>query len=181
MHAMKLGRVLAVCALTAALSQAAWGADSHWSRGIIAVASTDVGRHVGGSGYGNVWSTLRVNSTFSASAVRDLYVYTFWTRLSGEHLLTVRFYSPDGHLYQRLVLPVSVGRPSSPTRQVEGVETPIDVQRAAPSGRYQVTVVQLPVAGTWITEHRLLGEWRVDTLLDDDPATLATRVFTLTE
>jgi len=41
--------------------------------------------------------------------------------------------------------------------------------------------VQLPVAGTWITSHHLLGTWRVDVLLDDASSPLVSRRFELTE
>jgi hypothetical protein len=181
MHAMTLVRLMFVCALMAfpAAALGAGGGQQHTA--LLVVAGTDMSRYVGGSGFGNVWSTMTVQSSFSVSAVRDVYFYTYWKRLSGEHLITLWLYSPDGHLYQRFVVPISIGGRSSATRQVEGVENPVDVQRTAKAGRYHVAVVQLPVAGTWITEHRLLGAWRVDVLLDDESTPAVSGSFTLTE
>jgi hypothetical protein len=178
---MTLVRVMFVGALMAAFPAAALGAGGTHHNAQLVVAGTDTGHQIQGTGFGNVWSTMKVKPSYSVSAVRDIYLYTYWPRLAGEHLITLRLYSPDGHLYQRIVAPISVGEPVSPTRQVEGVENPVDVQQTARAGRYEVAVVQLPVAGTWITEHRLLGKWRVEVLLDDESTPAVSGAFTLKE
>jgi hypothetical protein len=156
---------------------------SHYSRveARLATAGTNMNDLIDGRSSRNLWRTLKSGGSFSVSTVRDLFLYTYWRRLSGEHLMTMMFYGPDGRLYQQRVLPISIGTPSSPTRSVPGVEGPVDVQQTIPSSGYDVSIIQLPVAGTWITEHRLLGLWRVDVFLDGASSPLVSGSFSLTE
>ncbi|MEW6323780.1 MAG: hypothetical protein AB1515_00175 [Nitrospirota bacterium] len=148
----------------------------------LIVAGTSVYDQAGRSRRsGGMRKTLTVNTSFSISTVRDVYVYTYWENLFGEHDLIILVYSPDGQLYQKRVVPISIGQLSSSTRQVPGVENVVDVQRTTPLGRYEVSTVQLPIAGTWITEHRLLGTWRVDVLLDKASAPVTSGTFIITE
>lgn len=147
----------------------------------LATAGMDMNDLVGGRSSKNLWKTLKPGSAFSVSTVRDLFLYTYWRRLSGEHVMTLMIYGPDGQLYQQRLLPISTGTPSSPTRSVPGIEGLVEVQQTISFGGYDVSIIQLPVAGTWITEHRLLGLWRVDVHLDDASSPLVSGTFTLTE
>jgi len=150
-------------------------------RARLGVAGTDMSDLVGGRSLGNLWGSLRTGSSFSVSTVRDLYLYVYWTNLSGEHLMTLLIYGPDGQLYQRRVVPIATDGQSSSTRQVPGIEGVVDVQPTRPYGKYDVSTLQLPIAGTWITRHRLLGTWRVDLLLDDASSPLVSGTFSLRE
>lgn len=168
---------------SAALAGGGGGRSSHHAPvdALLVVAGTAMGHPIGGSGFGNVWRTMTVQSSFSVSTVRDAYLYIYWTNLSGGHNVTLLVYSPDGNLYQRQILPISTDRRSSPTRYVPGVEQAVDVQRTTSQGRYEVSVIQLPIAGTWMTKHGLLGTWRVDVLLDEASTPIVNGTFTLTE
>ena len=126
-------------------------------------------------------SHRRSAPSISISTIRDLQIHTMWKRLSGDHLQTLVFYSPGGKLYQQRVVPFSTITPSSPTRVVPGIERPVDVQQTTRVGGHEVVVVDLPVAGTWITGHRLLGLWRIEVYLNDDSAPITTSTFTLTD
>jgi hypothetical protein len=88
---------------------------------------------------------------FSATTLRDLLVAMTYSNVSGSHRQRLEFYAPDGSLYQRLSGAV------------------------APS-----TQTLLPVGGTWITQHALLGGWRVDLYLDRETSPIASHGFTLT-
>lgn len=146
---------------------------------LFAVASTDRSPHI--RGVKKYWDTLQPGASFSVSTVRDLYLYTYWKHLSGEHLVILMIYSPDGQLYERRVMPITTDKRSPATRVVPGVDGAVNVQLTRAYGKYDVTTVQLPVAGTWITSHHLLGTWRVDVLLDDASSPLVSRRFELTE
>jgi hypothetical protein len=41
------------------------------------------------------------------------------------------------------------------------------------------TQTLVPVGGTWITEHSLFGDWRVDVFVDRETTPAATQRFTL--
>lgn len=168
---------------SAALAGGGGGQSAHHAPvdALLVVAGTEMGHPIGGSGFGNVWQTMTVQSSFSVSTVRDTYLYIYWRNLSGEHNVTLSVYGPDGNLYQRQVLPISTDKHSSPTRYVPGVEQAVDVQQTRSVDRYDVSTVQLPVAGTWITKHGLLGTWRVDVLLDEASTPIVNGTFTLTE
>jgi len=159
------------------------GSNRHEPRveALLAVASTDQNDLVDGQSSRNLWRTLRVQSSFSVSAVRDVYVYVYWRHLTGDHHVTLLLHGPDHNVYQQRVMPITVGDKSSSTREVPGVENPVDVQPTRSLGPYEVSTIQLPVAGTWITRHRLLGTWQVDVSLDEASTPIVSGTFALTE
>ncbi len=157
---------------------------SHGSRNraVLVVAGTPMNNvHGWGVQKWQAGQHLRVASSFSVSTVRDLYLYSYWLGLDGDYTLLARLYGPDGNLYQQRVVPVSTTTPVSATRLVPGVENPVQVQQTIPMGQMQVMTVQLPVAGTWVTQHHLLGTWRVELYLDNDSMPAVTGTFVLTE
>lgn len=131
-------------------------------------------------------SQCRSNAdVFLMEETRDLYVFVAWDMLGGAHVQTVEFYLPDGHLYQRQVQAFHVT--SVPLRFAKGVRIP-----AALAGRLQpepkenfmtvsrgarTVITPLAVAGSQITQHRLLGRWTVRVQLDGGP--VLTARFTL--
>jgi len=147
---------------------------------LMTVASTEMSDVVNGVSSRNVWKSLKAGSSFSVATVRDLYLYVYWRHLSGEHTMTLLIYGPDRNLYERRVLPIATGSASS-KRRVRGVEDVVDVQPTRTFGQYEVSTAQLPVAGTWITGHRLLGTWRVDVVLDEAAIPVVSGTFAITE
>jgi hypothetical protein len=147
---------------------------------LMTVASTEMSDLVNGVSSRNLWKSLKTGSSFSAATVRDLYLYVYWRHLSGEHTMTLLIYGPDQNLYEQRVLPIATGSSSS-RRHVHGGEGIVDVQPTRPYGRYEVSTAQLPVAGTWITGHRLLGTWRVDVVLDEAATPVVSGTFAITE
>jgi len=147
---------------------------------LMTVASTEMSDVVNGVSSRNVWKSLKTGSSFSVATVRDLYLYVYWSHLSGEHTMTLLIYGPDQNLYEQRVLPIATGRSSS-KRHVHGAEDVVDVQQTRAFGRYEVSTAQLPVAGTWIPGHRLLGTWRVDVLLDEAATPVVSSTFAITE
>jgi hypothetical protein len=87
---------------------------------------------------------------FSATSLRDLLISTTYSNVSGTHKQRLELYAPDGSLYQKLSGAV------------------------APS-----TQALIPVGGTWITEHSLFGDWRVDVYVDRETTPITSHAFTL--
>lgn len=110
---------------------------------------------------------------FSAVKTTDLIFHImFTTEVAKDHVVTLNVYTPHGHLYRRLDVPVAPGRGNAPagTRRLAGypypvkVETP--VQRTAAGRSYAVVDVSLPVAGTSIVTSSLYGQWQVEVVMD---------------
>ncbi len=121
--------------------------------------------------------------TFAVEELRDLYVFVTWPNVFGRHVQTVEFILPDGHLYQRKQLAfalrprVRMSAAASEAPAAEGVassQVPVvpgpllTVSRGDPA-----VITVLPVAGTFITQHNLLGTWTVRVFLDDRPVLAA--------
>ena len=92
---------------------------------------------------------------FTAARVRILKIDVEWLTLVGAHTQRLDLITPDGSVYQRF------------TAHVESV-----------TGRATVETL-LPVAGTWITEFSLEGQWTVNVYLDNAGTPVATASFTL--
>jgi hypothetical protein len=93
---------------------------------------------------------------FSVHALRDLRIRVSWDAPGPGHVQRLNLHAPTGDLYQRVV-------------------TGIDAAQAG------LTVVEtlLPVAGTWITQHSLLGAWAVEVYLDDATTPVTTAAFVI--
>ena len=126
--------------------------------------------------------------TFSAKKTLDLKLQTFLKskrKVSGDHLLQLKVYTPRGYLYQTITVPFyrqprrsEKRRPEDlqfePVRVVPGFPRALDVQktRRARLGRkrYDRVTARLPVAGTSITLGSLFGRWTVVPFLDNGTA-----------
>ena len=125
---------------------------------------------------------------FSAKKTLDLELRTRLKgvrRLSGEHLLHLKLYTPRGYLYQTITVPFyrkprKAEKPHpedlkfEPVRVVPGFPRALDVQKTkrARKGRkrYDTVTARLPVAGTSITLGSLFGRWTVVPFLDNETA-----------
>ncbi len=103
--------------------------------------------------------------SFSATKILDLQLGAILrSRIAGEHVLSLKVYTPKGHLYQQIDVPFH-GSAVGATR-----------------GRgYQVSA-RLPVAGTSIMTSSLYGQWKVAPHLDGSPKACGKAVlFTITQ
>jgi hypothetical protein len=89
-------------------------------------------------------------SRFSAASLRDLRISVTYENASCAQRQRIELRAPDGSLYQRLS-----------------------------GGVAPVTETLIPVGGTWITSHSLLGDWRVDVYVDLETAPIVSRAFVL--
>ncbi|OGL03098.1 MAG: hypothetical protein A3E31_02325 [Candidatus Rokubacteria bacterium RIFCSPHIGHO2_12_FULL_73_22] len=94
----------------------------------------------------------RTGSSFQFASLRDLRILVDWTSLPGAaNVQRVEVRGPDGNLYQRFTTPIAATH----------MET------------------RLPVGGTWITQHELVGAWRVQVYLNKDASPVTTQSFQL--
>ncbi len=97
-------------------------------------------------------------TSFSATATRDLEVKVSWQNVPvGNHVQTLEILLPGGNLYQQ-------------------TQMAFDVQQG--SGEPLVAIQTLPVAGTWIQQRQLIGEWTARVSLDGQ--VIATQTVELT-
>jgi hypothetical protein len=108
---------------------------------------------------------------FSVTKILDLtFTVLFPSRISGEHLVELRVFTPDAQLYRSLVIPVAGGSKASATRSVDGYARPLPeqaLQRVARGrGFFAAASTAFPVAGTDIVSSGLYGRWRVEAYVD---------------
>ncbi len=94
---------------------------------------------------------------FSTESLRDLMINVDYGNLSGSSKQRLEIYTPEGSLYRRV------------TRDF------------TPSGSSFLVETKVPVGGTWITSHLLLGTWSVKVYLGSSSSPLATGNFVLTQ
>jgi hypothetical protein len=122
----------------------------------------------------------------SATAVEDVvFDVKLASSIDGDHTVTIAVFLPEGHLYQSLSAPVTVGGAPG-KRRVAGYPFAMDVQVArkvtagADAGKSQVSVT-LPLAGTAIVSNSLYGTWQAQLYLDGAETPCADPVtFTIT-
>ena len=126
--------------------------------------------------------------SFSAKKTLDLQLRTYLKskrKISGDHLLHLKLYTPRGYLYQTITVPfyrkprrAEKPRPGEfefePVRVVPGFPRALDVQKTKRvrrrQKRYDTVTTRLPVAGTSITLGSLFGRWTVVPFLDNGTA-----------
>lgn len=113
---------------------------------------------------------------YSASQILDLRFRTTLGRpLDGQHALELRVYTPKGHLYQVLTVPVAgpIRRPPAPRLREQNVDRrapsrtdPADeAVMDEPDWKLSFDTI-LPVGGTSIVTNSLYGSWTVTPHLD---------------
>ena len=101
--------------------------------------------------------------TFHATAVLDLEFQVRVRRArSGEHRLALKVYTPNGHLYQTLSVPLAA---------TESTDDETRPRRRRRRTRSRTVSATLPVAGTTIVRSSLYGTWRVEAYLDGSTQT----------
>ena len=106
------------------------------------------------------------HQVFFLGELKDLHICAIWRGLAGTYVQHVTFILPDGNIYQVLTVPFTTPGLPGPA-EVEVAGRPYNVMGALRGG-YGDTVVLavLPVAGTFITQHNLVGRWTVKVSLD---------------
>ncbi len=106
-------------------------------------------------------ATTLPGESFSVGRARDLRILVWWN-VAGSHTQRLELLSPDGALYQRIV-------------------GAFDADAARFEGRSRSDFVPvetlLPVAGTWITDNSLFGDWTVNVYLDGERTPITSATF----
>jgi hypothetical protein len=117
-------------------------------------------------------AAARQRSSFSATRILDLrFTSEMRRRLTGDHVLDFRVYTPRGQLYQTLTTPFTGSKRRPRDRRIDGHPRAVREQpQSVTDGtrRYAVSAT-LPVGGTAIMSSSLYGRWRVETFLDGAP------------
>jgi hypothetical protein len=104
---------------------------------------------------------------FVLDDLRDLHACIVLPGVEGTHYAQLTFLSPDGNVYQTMTLAfVTADAPlTKPAVSLSGRQH--KVKRAGWRGRGETVVIAtLPVAGTHIAQHSLVGLWTVRIALD---------------
>ncbi|NOZ79558.1 MAG: hypothetical protein GXP48_10350 [Acidobacteria bacterium] len=110
---------------------------------------------------------------FSATRTTDLVFHVlFQGKLDKNHVVTLKVYTPRGHLYQTLNVPVAPQKGHTPmgSRRLAGYPYPVRIK--APQALkynnvlYDSINVRLPVAGSSIVTSSLYGRWKVEIQMD---------------
>jgi hypothetical protein len=104
---------------------------------------------------------------FSLDRLRDLHVCVVYGDLSGLFVQRLQFTGPGGNVYQVLGVPFATPEVSVPAEgvEVDGVLRPVTGTEVSGPDGVAVHAV-LPVAGTAITQYRLVGDWSVELSLN---------------
>jgi hypothetical protein len=107
---------------------------------------------------------------FMLENLRDLQVCIVWAGLSGTYWTQLEFQSPDGHVYQTMTQAFVTPEATATAGTVEVQGRPYQVLQAgwARPGE-AVVVATLPVAGTYITQYNLAGQWTMKISLNGKP------------
>ena len=110
---------------------------------------------------------------FSAVKTSDIIVHVvFPDEFKEEHVITVRFQTPNQHLYRVIDVPIApLGTRAPGTRKLPDYPYPVEVKVPTEtkdvSGETVVSVqIRFPVGGTSIVTSSLYGEWHVTGLID---------------
>ncbi len=119
--------------------------------------------------------TELARNRFSAVETADLVFHVMFPREITEDLVvTLKVYTPHGHLYRTLDVPVAPAKGEGPTgsatRRLPGYPYPVTVETPRNvtynDQRYQTVDVSFPVAGSAIVTSSLYGRWSVEVVMD---------------
>lgn len=110
---------------------------------------------------------------YSATKTTDLKIHVvFPDAFKEDHVISLRFHTPAGHLYRQIDVPVTheVGRQGTQTVRLPGYPYPVEVKapeisRVAGESIPSVEV-RFPVGGTSIATSSLFGRWQVSGMID---------------
>lgn len=145
------------------------------------------GKDEGEKKYGKIEAAV-----FSATEVIDVQFAIVFSKsvaaqFSDVHMVEFRIYTPQGHLYESITIPMTTNsRRSGERHRVPGYPdlVPVQVLQSIRRGGGQgmFAEVTLPVAGTSIVSNSLYGPWKAEAVVEDEIAACAQPMtFTITQ
>lgn len=121
---------------------------------------------------------------FATTQIVDLdFNVVFPTTFGGKHVVHVELFTPNGHIYQRLDVPVDDNGKKATRRALKGYPRPVNVRPLQPfvvdNRQAKVARVRLPVAGTSIVKNGMYGTWKARAIVDGAKQACAEAQFTL--
>jgi hypothetical protein len=111
--------------------------------------------------------------SFSAARSSDLIFHVlFDAKPVGDHMVTLKVFTPKGHLYRQFDVPLASGmeKRSPGARSLPGYPYPVPVQTTSAlkvnKRKYESVDIPFPVAGSAIVTSSLYGRWNVEVFLD---------------
>jgi hypothetical protein len=111
--------------------------------------------------------------SFSATRSADLIFHIlFNTKPAEDHVVTLKVFTPKGHLYRQFDVPLASGTEKryETARRLPGYPNPVPVQTTstmkAGKRKYESLDIPFPVAGSAIVTSSLYGRWNVEVFLD---------------
>ena len=162
-------------------------------------AGAQVGREPAGSGDAGCFYVVLTSvespgmssrpARFEAKKTTDILLNTVFPEpLKGEHLLTLKLYTPHGYLYRQIDVPVAADTGRAPEgRKVEHYPYPLKQKfpemRKINDEKVQAVTLNLPVAGSNIMTSSLYGRWKVEVFLDGErpPCRVQETIFYISE
>ena len=104
---------------------------------------------------------------FSARVINSLDFYVALAEGPAPETIALKLFTPNGHLYQQVDVPVASQGSQETERRLEGYQLPVKVARArlqtSSEGSFlTVALPAVPVPGTSITSSSLYGMWRAE-------------------
>ena len=123
--------------------------------------------------FSSVEKPQAMGRSFSATRSADLIFHLqFDGSLDRDHVVTLKVFTPNGHLYRRYDVPVASGKEkrSEVSRNIPGYPYPVPVQAPhmmkAGGRNFETVDVSFPVGGSTIVTSSLYGRWKVEVSLD---------------
>jgi hypothetical protein len=117
-------------------------------------------------------------TSFSATKIIDLDFSMLFApesglKFKGTHVLELRVFTPNGHLYESTAFPFSAEAAKKGGKEkIDRYPLPLPVEVLSETtyakGKYLLVKSRVPVAGTPIVNNSLYGEWRAEAYLDDE-------------
>ncbi len=130
----------------------------------------------------------KISNTFSAKKTLNLYINLYWPKNDTQHIVTLKFYTPSGHLYEEKKVPISINGEGPKKLKLPGYRFPEKVLMAKSSPNinfnvfnHKITSIPFPIGGTYISKNRLFGIWKVKIYVDSNKSPCTTVKFKITE
>lgn len=123
--------------------------------------------------FSSVEKPQAMGRSFSAAQSADLILHVLFDgSLHEDHVVTLKVFTPKGHLYRQYDVPVTsaIEKRSASARSLPGYPYPVPVKatNTMKAGKrvWESVDISFPVAGSAIITSSLYGRWNVEVFLD---------------